>query len=92
VSVVQGVVLWAASVSRLVISAADVIHAFTVPALGVKCDAVPGRVRSVLLSVSCSGSLFGQCSEICGSFHGYMPVGVLVVKLCHCRIDEKKIA
>lgn len=78
-SVVQGVVLWANSVSRLVISAADVIHAFTVPALGVKCDAVPGRVNSVLLSVSCSGSLFGQCSEICGSFHGYMPVGVLVL-------------
>jgi len=74
ICVVQGLCVVGSLSYRLTLSSADVIHSFTIPVLGVKCDVVPGRCNMICLSSSSSGSLFGQCSEICGSFHGYMPI------------------
>nr|AGY61270.1 cytochrome c oxidase subunit II [Halocaridina rubra] len=59
---------------RVLVSAADVIHSWTVPALGVKADAVPGRLNQVSFTVNRPGLFFGQCSEICGANHSFMPI------------------
>nr|CDL72659.1 cytochrome c oxidase subunit 2 [Cherax sp. HG-2014a] len=59
---------------RLIISAADVIHSWTIPALGVKADAVPGRLNQISFLVNRPGLFYGQCSEICGANHSFMPI------------------
>lgn len=59
---------------RLLISSADVLHAWTVPPLGVKADAVPGRINQVKFISQRPGIFFGQCSEICGANHRFMPI------------------
>lgn len=59
---------------RILISAADVIHAWTVPRLGVKVDAVPGRLNQINFFSSRPGLFIGQCSEICGANHRFMPI------------------
>jgi cytochrome c oxidase subunit 2 len=59
---------------RLLISSADVLHAWTVPSLGVKADAVPGRINQVKFISQRPGIFFGQCSEICGANHRFMPI------------------
>nr|YP_009073571.1 cytochrome c oxidase subunit II [Aeolesthes oenochrous]BAP59121.1 cytochrome c oxidase subunit II [Aeolesthes oenochrous] len=59
---------------RVIATAADVIHAWTVPSLGVKIDATPGRLNQVSLMINRSGLFFGQCSEICGANHSFMPI------------------
>ena len=64
---------------RVIITAADVIHAWTVPAFGVKKDAVPGRLNEIWFNVRKEGTYYGQCSELCGQLHGYMPIKVEVV-------------
>jgi cytochrome c oxidase subunit 2 len=65
------------SVSSLVIvTSADVLHSWTVPSLGVKVDAVPGRLNYLTLRPSGSGVYYGQCSELCGSNHSFMPIVV----------------
>nr|YP_010713857.1 cytochrome c oxidase subunit II [Atyopsis gabonensis]WDD39077.1 cytochrome c oxidase subunit 2 [Atyopsis gabonensis] len=61
---------------RVLVSAADVIHSWTVPALGVKADGVPGRLNQVSFSVNRPGLFYGQCSEICGANHSFMPIVV----------------
>lgn len=61
---------------RMLISAADVLHAWTVPALGVKADAVPGRLNQVNFFTNRPGLFFGQCSEICGANHRFMPISI----------------
>jgi len=61
---------------RTLISAADVLHAWTVPALGVKADAVPGRLNQVNFYTNRPGLFFGQCSEICGANHSFMPISI----------------
>nr|DAZ91200.1 TPA_asm: COX2 [Echinogammarus berilloni] len=61
---------------RLITTGADVIHAWTVPALGVKADAVPGRLNQLLFSIKRPGIFYGQCSEICGSNHSFMPIKI----------------
>lgn len=66
--------------SRLIVRSTDVIHAFSVPALGLKVDAFPGRVNQLFAFPSRLGFFFGQCSEICGSNHSFMPVRVKVVR------------
>ncbi len=66
---------------RIIISAADVLHSWAVPSLGVKCDAIPGRLNQTSLFVKREGLYYGQCSEICGINHGFMPIVVEVVKL-----------
>nr|QFQ01307.1 cytochrome c oxidase subunit II [Paralebbeus jiaolongi] len=59
---------------RTLISAADVIHSWTVPALGVKADAIPGRLNQISFYMNRPGLFFGQCSEICGANHSFMPI------------------
>nr|QHD47926.1 cytochrome c oxidase subunit II [Suwallia bimaculata] len=59
---------------RILITAADVLHSWTVPALGVKVDATPGRLNQTSFLLSRPGLFFGQCSEICGANHSFMPI------------------
>jgi heme/copper-type cytochrome/quinol oxidase subunit 2 len=59
---------------RLFITASDVLHSFAVPSLGIKIDACPGRLNQVALWIKRSGVYYGQCSEICGIQHGFMPI------------------
>nr|WRW55939.1 cytochrome c oxidase subunit II [Pseudocuneopsis yemaoi] len=62
--------------SRVLVSSADVIHAWALPSLGVKADAVPGRINQLGVHLMSSGVMFGQCSEICGVNHSFMPISV----------------
>ncbi len=64
---------------RLFITASDVLHSWAVPSLGVKLDACPGRLNQVALWIKRSGVYYGQCSEICGVNHGFMPIVVQAV-------------
>ncbi|HYC04099.1 MAG TPA: cytochrome c oxidase subunit II [Azospirillaceae bacterium] len=64
---------------RILVTAADVIHAFAMPALGVKKDAVPGRLNETWTRITKEGVYYGQCSEICGTGHGYMPIAIEAV-------------
>nr|QTC31950.1 cytochrome oxidase c subunit 2 [Dermestes ater] len=59
---------------RMMVTAADVIHSWTIPNLGVKIDATPGRLNQVSFSSKRPGLMFGQCSEICGANHSFMPI------------------
>nr|YP_008758475.2 cytochrome c oxidase subunit II [Hexanchus nakamurai] len=68
---------------RVLVSAEDVLHSWTVPALGVKMDAVPGRLNQTAFIVSRPGIYYGQCSEICGANHSFMPIVVEAVPLEH---------
>lgn len=61
------------------VTGADVIHAWTIPAFGVKQDAVPGRLAELWFKAEQEGIYFGQCSELCGFYHAYMPITVKVV-------------
>lgn len=65
---------------RLLVTAADVLHSWTIPALGVKADAVPGRLNQLNLLVNRPGVYYGQCSEICGANHSFMPIRIEVIK------------
>jgi cytochrome c oxidase subunit 2 len=64
---------------RLLVVGQDVIHAWAMPAFGVKIDAVPGRTNEAWFVATREGVYFGQCSELCGQGHGYMPITVEVV-------------
>lgn len=66
---------------RLIVTAADVLHSFAVPSLGVKIDAIPGRLNQTSFIALREGAFYGQCSEICGTNHSYMPIKVQVVSL-----------
>jgi cytochrome c oxidase subunit 2 len=59
--------------------AADVIHAFAVPSFGIKIDAIPGRLNEVWFKATREGTYYGQCSELCGKDHAFMPIEVRVV-------------
>ncbi len=64
---------------RLQITSDDVIHAWALPAAGVKMDAVPGRLNEIWMKIDKPGMYYGQCSELCGINHGYMPIMVEAV-------------
>lgn len=64
---------------RILISSADVLHAWTVPSLGVKADAVPGRLNQVKFIAQRPGLFFGQCSEICGANHRFIPIIIEII-------------
>lgn len=64
---------------RLLITAEDVIHSWAVPAFGIKLDGVPGRLNETWVRVEKEGTYYGQCSELCGTGHGFMPIMVKVV-------------
>ena len=66
---------------RVIISSGDVIHCWTIPALGVKVDAVPGRLNQSSFALNREGLFFGSCSEICGSERGFMPINLQGVSL-----------
>lgn len=59
---------------RILVSAADVLHSWTVPTLGIKVDATPGRLNQTNFLINRPGLFFGQCSEICGANHSFMPI------------------
>lgn len=64
---------------RILITSADVLHAWTVPSLGVKADAVPGRLNQVKFIGQRPGVFFGQCSEICGANHRFIPIVMEII-------------
>jgi cytochrome c oxidase subunit 2 len=64
---------------RLLTTADDVIHSWAVPALGVKMDSVPGRVNETWFQINREGTYYGQCSELCGTLHGFMPIMIEAV-------------
>lgn len=64
---------------RLLITASDVLHSFALPAMGVKLDAVPGRINETWVEITREGTFYGQCSEICGTGHSFMPIAVKAV-------------
>jgi cytochrome c oxidase subunit 2 len=64
---------------RVITTGADVIHAFTVPAFGIKIDSIPGRINETWFRATREGVYYGQCSELCGKDHAFMPIAVRVV-------------
>ncbi|AFR99114.1 cytochrome c oxidase subunit II (mitochondrion) [Cryptococcus neoformans var. grubii H99] len=66
---------------RFVVTGADVIHDFAVPSLGLKIDCTPGRLNQVSVITEREGVYYGQCSELCGVMHGFMPIAVEAVSL-----------
>ena len=64
---------------RLLVTGADVIHSFAMPAFGVKIDAMPGRINETWFKAEREGLYYGQCSEICGKDHAFMPIAIRVV-------------
>nr|YP_002907494.1 cytochrome c oxidase subunit II [Xenomystus nigri]BAH58977.1 cytochrome c oxidase subunit II [Xenomystus nigri] len=68
---------------RVLITAEDVLHSWAVPSLGIKMDAVPGRLNQATFITSRPGVYYGQCSEICGANHSFMPIAIEAVPLKH---------
>jgi cytochrome c oxidase subunit 2 len=66
-------------VIRVETTGADVIHSFAVPAFGIKIDAIPGRLNETWFKATKTGIFYGQCSELCGKDHAFMPIVVKVV-------------
>lgn len=65
--------------TRLITTSRDVLHSWTIPAIGVKIDATPGRLNQISLYPNRSGKFFGQCSEICGANHSFIPIVLNVI-------------
>nr|YP_010946780.1 cytochrome c oxidase subunit II [Pseudoglomeris planiuscula]WGO57537.1 cytochrome c oxidase subunit II [Pseudoglomeris planiuscula] len=59
---------------RIIVTASDVLHSWTIPSLGIKADAIPGRLNQISFIMTRPGLFFGQCSEICGMNHSFMPI------------------
>nr|YP_007890638.1 cytochrome c oxidase subunit II [Jakoba bahamiensis]AGH24132.1 cytochrome c oxidase subunit 2 [Jakoba bahamiensis] len=66
---------------RVLVTSADVLHSWAIPSLGVKMDACPGRLNQVTMFIKREGTYYGQCSEICGVNHGFMPIAIKAVSL-----------
>lgn len=66
---------------RVIITATDVLHCWAVPSLGVKLDAIPGRLNQTSFLANREGIYYGQCSEICGANHAFMPIVIEAVNL-----------
>jgi cytochrome c oxidase subunit 2 len=66
---------------RFIVTGQDVIHDFAVPALGIKMDGIPGRLNQTSVNILREGVYYGQCSEICGVYHAFMPIVVEAVSL-----------
>jgi cytochrome c oxidase subunit II len=65
---------------RVITTGSDVIHSFAVPSFGIKIDAIPGRINETWFKATREGMYYGQCSELCGKDHAFMPIAVRVVK------------
>lgn len=79
---------------RVLVTASDVIHSWAIPSLGIKKDAVPGRLNETWFRADAEGVFYGQCSEICGTNHGFMPIAVEAVskERFDAWVAEKKVA
>jgi len=66
-------------VVHVLVTGADVIHSFTVPSFGIRMDAIPGRINETWFKATSEGMFYGQCSELCGKDHSFMPIAVRVV-------------
>nr|YP_009542021.1 cytochrome c oxidase subunit II [Freyastera benthophila]AYR06721.1 cytochrome c oxidase subunit II [Freyastera benthophila] len=66
---------------RVLISSSDVLHSWTIPSIGIKMDAIPGRLNQVNFFLSRCGLFYGQCSEICGANHSFMPIVIETINL-----------
>ena len=81
---------------RIITTASDVIHAFSVPSFGIKQDAIPGFVRDTWFRAERTGDFYGQCQELCGKEHAYMPIHVKVLSAedysAWAKDEQKKIA
>jgi cytochrome c oxidase subunit II len=77
---------------RVLTTGAEVIHAFAVPAFGIKADSIPGRINETWFKATREGTYYGQCSELCGKDHAYMPIAVRVVseQAFNAWVDEAK--
>jgi cytochrome c oxidase subunit 2 len=71
---------------RLIITGADVIHSFAVPSLGLKIDATPGRLNQSSILAERTGTFYGQCSEICGANHRFIPISVEIVPITSFKL------
>ncbi|YP_089593.1 cytochrome c oxidase subunit II (mitochondrion) [Rhinatrema bivittatum] len=68
---------------RMLITAEDVLHSWAVPSMGVKTDAIPGRLNQTTFIITHPGIYYGQCSEICGANHSFMPIAIEAVPIKH---------
>jgi cytochrome c oxidase subunit 2 len=75
----NALVLPVATNIRVLVTASDVIHSWAMPSFGVKIDAVPGRINETWFHIREPGMYYGQCSELCGDFHGFMPIMIRAV-------------
>ena len=75
--------------TRILISSTDVIHSWTIPNLGVKVDATPGRINQIILIPNRPRISIGQCSEICGTNHRFIPITIETIKLNHIILKIK---
>jgi Cytochrome C oxidase subunit II, periplasmic domain len=66
---------------RFLVTSTDVLHSWSIPSLGIKVDAVPGRLNQVIVTVNRPGTYYGQCSELCGAAHGFMPIEVKFIDM-----------
>ncbi len=66
-------------VVRVLTTGADVIHSFAIPSFGIKIDAIPGRINETWFKAEREGMYYGQCSELCGKDHAFMPIAIRVV-------------
>jgi len=82
------------TVVKVIVTAADVLHAWTIPSFGAKIDAVPGRLNETWFKAEKTGVFYGQCSELCGKDHAFMPIEVRVVAQADYKkwLDETKTA
>ena len=76
---VSWIMLPANTVVKIFVSSVDVIHSFCIPSLGIKLDAIPGRINCCWIIGNVCGIYYGQCSELCGSLHGFMPIKLAIV-------------
>nr|ATI10810.1 cytochrome c oxidase subunit 2 [Megalophasma granulatum] len=66
---------------RMMVTSSDVIHSWTIPSSGVKIDGTPGRLNQTSLMINRNGLMFGQCSEICGTNHSFMPIVIELIPI-----------
>jgi cytochrome c oxidase subunit 2 len=59
---------------KILVTSEDVLHSWSIPNLGIKVDAVPGRINQFVFEIKYPGNFWGQCSELCGASHGFMPI------------------
>jgi len=76
---------------RILVSSADVLHSWAIPSFGVKVDACPGRLNQVFLNIAREGQYYGQCSELCGVNHAFMPITVKATKAFEAAICTQLI-